>query len=196
MNHISDADLQAFLDGELSAARHVLVTDHLDGCQSCMARLRSFQQLYARIESLPETVPDLSLVPGVLARLEPRRAISSVARWLLVAELALGAGSLVAALSWLDLTPPAWSSSLAVSLQAWFNPGDPAIWLRSLVTPIQLGISAVESLSASATAPLGAALPVTGWAVLLVGLLLAGLAANGLILTRAGQPRHEDRRSA
>jgi len=196
MSHISDADLQAYLDDELSDHQRSLVHEHVGACAACGGRLGAFQSLYAEVESLPDAPLHQDLVPGVLARLAPQPAISTRVRWLLLAELALGVGALATALGWLKVSPPSWIAGLVPPLQVWVNFGDLVIWLRSLAAPVQAGISAFGSLSASATAPLAAALPVTGWAVILAGLLLAGLAANGVLLTRAAQPRREDRGSA
>lgn len=196
MNHIDDSELQTFLDGELPGTRRDQVSDHLADCSDCRARLDDIQALYTQIESVRDAALETDLVPGVLARLGPNRAISQRGRWLLVAELAFGLASMAAALSWLNITPPAWFDGLAQSLQVWFNLGDPSVWLHSLTTPIEMGFSAIGALSASAATPLGSALSVTGWGMLLAGLVVAGLVANGLILTRAGGQRREDRRSA
>lgn len=196
MNHISDADLQAFLDSELSDARHRHVVNHLNGCSACEVRLASFQELFAGIGSVEETPLRADLLTGIMARISPKRAISPRARWILVTELALGVGSLIAATGWDNLAATTWVFDLAGSPQLGINPGDLALWLQSLATPVEMGLSAIGALGASATGLLASVLPVTGWAVLLAALLVTGLAANGLILTRTGQARRDDRRSA
>jgi len=196
MSHISDAELQAFLDHELTDSQHSLVSEHVDACPACRARLGEFQNLYANIGSMPEAPLHADLVPGVLSRLAPQSVIGARLRWLLLAELALGGGAMISALNWLNLSLPAWIEGLGPSVQAWINPEALTMWLRSLTAPVLSGLSAFGSLSTSATAPLATALPVTGWGVILAGSLLAGLAANGLLLTRAIQPRREDRGSA
>jgi anti-sigma factor RsiW len=196
MSHISQTQLQAFLDGELSQEQRRRLSNHIAGCSSCEARMESMEALYGLIESLPEQRLEADLTPTILARLAPPTTLSSWARWLLLAELGLGVASLVAALGWLNWSIQSWSDLAWAALQSWVNTGDLALWLGSLWTPVQLGLDALGSLSDRAASPLSAALPVTGWAILLGALLLAGLAANGLILARAGQPRREEGRSA
>ncbi len=196
MKHISDADLQAFLDRELPVEAAGLVSDHLQVCQACATRLKSFRGLFASVESLPEMALQKDLVPGVLSGIEPKIAIGPRMRWLLLAELAVGTASLFTALSWLKLSTPAWIAWLTTSLHSSVEPADWVGWLTSLETPVENGLSAFGSLTASATVPLAAALSVTGWAVFLAGLVIVGVAANGVILTRAGSPRGKDRRSA
>jgi len=196
MSHISDVDLQAFLDHELNDAQRSLVSEHVEACPACRARLGEFQSLFANIESIPEVPLRADLVPGVLSRLAPQSVISRRVRWFLLAELALGGGAMIAALRWLNLTMPAWTEGLGPTWQAWIHPEALAMWLRSLTAPALDGLSTIGSFSTSATAPLSTALPVTGWVAILAGSLVAGLAANGLLLTRIIQPRRENRGSA
>jgi len=196
MSHISDVNLQAFLDHELNDAQRSLVSEHVVACPACRARLGEFQSLFANIESMPEVPLRADLVPGVLSRLAPQSVISRRVRWFLLAELALGGGAMIAALRWLNLTMPAWTEGLGPTWQAWIHPEALAMWLRSLTAPALDGLSTIGSFLTSATAPLSTALPVTGWVVILAGSLVAGLAANGLLLTRIIQPRRENRGSA
>jgi anti-sigma factor RsiW len=195
MNHISDANLQALLDGELSAAEHRQVSEHADLCPTCGARLAAFRELYALVESLPEESLQIDMASAVTDRLRSQPAISGRVRWVLLVELGLGVASLGAALGWLKASLPSWSSQLFGGLQSTFQPVDLQAWMASLTTPIRTGLAAVTSFSEGATAPLASALPVTGWAVLLAALLLAGLVANGWFLMRSSQPRPRDRRS-
>ena len=194
MSHISDADLQAYLDDEVVEAQRGSISDHLADCATCRVRLERFEKLYSRIESIQDGSIGIDLAPAVIARLSPRRPISRRGRWLLAAELALGVATMAAALGWINPSPPPWIDGLALSLQAWTNLGDPTAWLSSLAAPVDLGLSLVASISASV--PLGSALSVTGWAMLLAGCVVAGLAANGFLLTRVGGQRREDTRSA
>jgi anti-sigma factor RsiW len=196
MSHISDDELQAFLDHELNDTQCSLVSEHLEACRACRARLGEFQSLFADIESMPEVPLHADLVSGVLSRLAPQSVISRRVRWFLLAELALGGGAMMAALRWLNLTLPAWTEGLGPTWQAWIHPEALAMWLRSLTAPVLDGLSTLGSFSTSATAPLSTALPVTGWVVILAGSLVVGLAANGLLLTRTIQPRRENRGSA
>jgi anti-sigma factor RsiW len=196
MSHISEARLQAYLDGELSGPQGRRVIDHLDACKACQVRVQALQKLYDRIDSLPDEPLPLDLTPAVLARLTPRTRLSNRARWLLLVELVLGGGALGAALRWLRWSPTTWGDQSLVAAKDWLNPQAVTQWLNTLQAPIRDGLEAFGSLSASATAPLAAALPATGWAAVLGILLVAGLAANGLILVRAGQPRPKEGRSA
>lgn len=77
-----DADLSAYLDGELAPAEGSRVAAHLDGCARCRARLAELRATATLIAGLPLSRPSRSLVPRVGARwnwLRPVRSLSAFA---------------------------------------------------------------------------------------------------------------------
>ncbi len=72
MNHLSDFQLNEYLDDRMSAEeRHALV-EHLELCESCDTRFEEFKLVFDRLAGLPEARLSHDLVPGILSRL-PRR---------------------------------------------------------------------------------------------------------------------------
>jgi anti-sigma factor RsiW len=196
MMHISDDVLQAYLDGELADGEGRTVAAHITDCGACGARLRSLERLYSLVESLPERPLDADLMPGVMARLAPRPALSRRARWMLLVELGLGVGSLAGALSLLNWTPPAWMAELSSSLADWPSTNDMLSWWSSLQPAIQTSLDAAQAMLAGASGTLASALSAAGWATVLGTLVLAGLVLNGWILTRTARPARGNGRSA
>lgn len=77
-----DADLSAYLDGELAPAARTAVDAHLGACDRCRSRLRELRATAALLAALPAPRPARSLVPRVAERfswLRPVRALSAVA---------------------------------------------------------------------------------------------------------------------
>lgn len=77
-----DADLSAYLDGELPPAERARVTAHLGGCARCRAHLAELRSTASLIGALPGVRPSRSLVPQARGRydwLRPLRSLSTVA---------------------------------------------------------------------------------------------------------------------
>ena len=64
--------LSAYLDGELPAPQHELVTRHLAGCETCRREYQVWQQLWKALVAEPVSAP-ADLTARVLARLPGRR---------------------------------------------------------------------------------------------------------------------------
>jgi hypothetical protein len=52
--HLSDGQLNEYLDGALAPEMHAAAVRHLAACADCARRLAALQALFAEIESLPE----------------------------------------------------------------------------------------------------------------------------------------------
>jgi hypothetical protein len=74
MNHLSDSQLNEYLDGTLTAnVRHTLGA-HLGSCASCRMRLGEFQLVFDRLADLPEAPLSHDLKPDILKRLPLKRS--------------------------------------------------------------------------------------------------------------------------
>lgn len=51
--HASDADLSAYIDGQLSGRVHERVSGHLDGCSICQQALEELRAVRASLQALP-----------------------------------------------------------------------------------------------------------------------------------------------
>jgi anti-sigma factor RsiW len=106
-HHIADDILLRFIDGELTVAERTGVAAHLDGCDACAARRRSFAGISALLAAGRPEPTDRSLVEGrvrLRARLdaEATRGVawplvppSAAVRWAAVAMAAAAAVVLV-----------------------------------------------------------------------------------------------------
>jgi anti-sigma factor RsiW len=95
-----DADLSAFLDGELGPAERARAEAHLSGCLRCQEELRQLQTTAALLGRLPPPQPRRALVPRVAERfnwLRPLRSLSAVSSgaflFLFLASSVLWSGS-------------------------------------------------------------------------------------------------------
>jgi len=96
MNHLSDEQLNEYLDGALDERLKQKVTSHLEQCFECRARLDELQWLFFHLASLQEVQIGHDLTPGVLAQL-PTRPVSRL-RWLALGMQGL---TVLVALIWL-----------------------------------------------------------------------------------------------
>lgn len=53
-DHVTDEQLNEYLDNETRPEERALIDSHLSACQECAARVTALQTLFAEIESLPE----------------------------------------------------------------------------------------------------------------------------------------------
>jgi hypothetical protein len=72
MNHLSDLQLNEYLDDRISAEDRYALDEHLEMCESCRIRLKEFQFVFDRLAVLPEARLSHDLAPGILSRI-PRR---------------------------------------------------------------------------------------------------------------------------
>lgn len=73
MGHLTDEQLNEYLDGRLSLAGMAEATQHLANCAACQAHLAALQTLFTTLDALPDLPLATDLSGAVLAGL-PRRA--------------------------------------------------------------------------------------------------------------------------
>jgi hypothetical protein len=69
MNHLSDSQLNEYLDHALPVEAHSIVDAHLVSCDSCRARLDELVLVFNHLADLPEVRISHDLTPGILSRL-------------------------------------------------------------------------------------------------------------------------------
>jgi anti-sigma factor RsiW len=90
MNHLTEPQLNEYLDGELDAPGRAAVDSHLAACRGCRLALSDLQAVASLLADLPDEPLRRDLTPSVLANLpQPRLALG----WKLV--LAAQAGFVV-----------------------------------------------------------------------------------------------------
>jgi anti-sigma factor RsiW len=67
--HVSPADLQDFLDGNLSGVVLRSVEEHLDSCKACESRFRSLAAVDRALHSLPQVQVDAGFTRAVMSRI-------------------------------------------------------------------------------------------------------------------------------
>jgi hypothetical protein len=72
MKHISDSQLNEYLDHALPAGMVRITDSHLESCDSCRARLEEMQLLFNLLGDLPEIRIPHDLAPNILSRLPQR----------------------------------------------------------------------------------------------------------------------------
>jgi hypothetical protein len=73
MNHLSDSQLNEYLDGTLTANVLRAIGAHLESCDSCRMRLGEFQLVFDRLANLSEAPLSHDLTPGIMTRLPQKR---------------------------------------------------------------------------------------------------------------------------
>ena len=83
IKHLTDEDLQEYLDGELSPEGSSTVEAHLRACEDCSARMETWRALFVEIQELPDValIPDFE--PMVLTQLSKRFVAQNRIRWLI-----------------------------------------------------------------------------------------------------------------
>ena len=80
MNHLSEIQLNEYLDQMLDEQSRQNVETHLAKCEACRAALDELQNLFATLDKLPDIPLTRDLTPGVLARLPQKSGIPSLWR--------------------------------------------------------------------------------------------------------------------
>lgn len=186
LDHLTEEDLQSYLDGELEATRVGWATSHLSTCVACQGRADVLQGVFHALSGLPETRLQRDLSPGVLNRIRPAGEAAGPWRWLLAAQ-GLAAGLLTvwvgrsAGPEWIALAsarlpmPPSWLTEVL----AWSKTGGEALGMEAQAW-MAFG---AEALSRVPEFSWTRGLSTTPW--LLAGLLILWLAGNILLLIPA-----------
>lgn len=135
MNHLTDEQINEYLDGVLEPGMHLAAQTHLHACEPCRRRLAQLHIVFAAFESLPTPALKTDLAPLVRARLPHRRGFV----W--TPAFAAQMGAALGALAWaaqfilrLRLpSPSAWLPSLPLSA---FFPSLPSFAPSSVFAPL------------------------------------------------------------
>ena len=73
MNHLTDSQLNEYLDDTLDETTKIKFDSHLQTCEDCSARLCELKFLFTSLESLPEVKMRRDLSPAILARLPQKQ---------------------------------------------------------------------------------------------------------------------------
>ena len=73
MTHLTDDQLNEYLDAALPDSARRSFEAHLEGCDQCQERLEALQYIFIGLASLPEARPSGDLTAAVLARLPQRQ---------------------------------------------------------------------------------------------------------------------------
>jgi len=95
--HLTEAQAQRLLDGQLDPARDAGVEAHALGCAGCAALVESFRALGEALDGLPLPELPVDFTAGVLARIEVAEAAQ--ARERRVAALVFAAAALLGAVA-------------------------------------------------------------------------------------------------
>ncbi len=74
MKHLTEDQLNEYLDNAVEAPVQARMALHLSGCADCRARLVSLQTVFQALAALPEETPGRDLTPSVLQAL-PRQLL-------------------------------------------------------------------------------------------------------------------------
>ena len=186
--HPTEAELQAYLDGELNAPSQARVANHVHGCLACTRRLEQLGSLFSLIESMPDLALGKDLSGEVLRALP-----SGLKRLPLLTMLEAAAAVALAVLGVPWLASSELGFDLGQALHGWGSSGlggldQLAAGLDTLAAGLRQGL---QGLAAPGLLPSPPSIPASQlW-------LLGGSAAvlwavgNGLLLGRSVIRRKE-----
>jgi len=96
-SHLSEDQLQTYLDGVLDPGLDEKIQSHLAECVSCRERLEGLENLSYRLESLPALELSRDLSSLVVSRLQEERSLTPILTWTLIIE-SLSIAAVLAAL--------------------------------------------------------------------------------------------------
>jgi hypothetical protein len=73
MNHITENELNAYLDDMLEESERWRIEIHLAECLACRARFQELQLVFDNLAALPETELSRDLTPAILSHLPQRK---------------------------------------------------------------------------------------------------------------------------
>ncbi len=202
MTHLTDSQLNEYLDRALGRSERQAVEAHMAGCGECRARLAELQRLFASLENLPERKLQSDLSAGILERLFQDAPSPRPAPRLWTPAFAAQLGLVLGAWIWFCMQAAKWAVPFLTASR----------FLRIAIPPFRLPIpnlSAVLTISkslittppfpsfslafpaftppvfnpASITVP-ALPLPTAGLAGIAVCVLALGLVGNSILLRR------------
>jgi hypothetical protein len=84
MRHVSESQLNAYLDDLLEEPDRRQVKNHLVECPECRLRYQELEVVFSNLSALPETKLTHDLTPVILSRLSQVRSLSVLSRTLAV----------------------------------------------------------------------------------------------------------------
>ena len=91
MNHLSDSQLNEYLDSALTLSARQEVEAHLNSCRDCRARLEELEFIFSNLDALEEAMLPHDLASRVLAGLPPQTDWSRTPAFAAQLGVALGA---------------------------------------------------------------------------------------------------------
>jgi anti-sigma factor RsiW len=174
MNHLTEIQINEYLDAILDADARRQADAHLAACPGCRGKLDELRNLFAALESVPDQALARDLTPGVLRRLNDRGERSPW-RVILPAQAALAFVLLVWLLAALPVSPISWLHAIGD-----FDPGRltrPLAEAWAAVNAWQAALPARTAPSFQPGAAVWAALGLAGLAFVMGNLLF--LRGNG-----------------
>jgi hypothetical protein len=132
--HLTDEELNAYLDSELEPSAFEAVQKHLLKCDDCAARMEAVGGLFAQIESIPEISYQGDLADPVLTALQGTDASKARFPWWTALQLGLAGLLLVLIAPLSRLGPEGWRWLAQIITM-------PANWLLSEVYVLMVSIS-------------------------------------------------------
>ncbi len=94
MEHLTETQLNEYLDGLMEAPIQAAVDAHLADCADCRERLASFQTVFQALDALPEEIPARDLTPSIIHAL-PRRNSLRIWQWVFAMQAGVCIGLLI-----------------------------------------------------------------------------------------------------
>ncbi|RMG98952.1 MAG: hypothetical protein D6706_06400 [Chloroflexi bacterium] len=186
MTHLTEQQINEYLDGELDAATRLDVERHLAACVVCRQTMNELQTVFNMLDALPEISPSTDLTSRVLNELAPQPIPGW---WLLLAGQAFAAALLLRVL-W-----PAVQTAVNLGmpyLKPLFTFTWPSLSPDLLFQLVREWVTAVSLyLEQFAVTPPSFSLPPTQWGFLVLTAFVVWLAGNHILLQNG---RQENRR--
>lgn len=122
-DHLNETELHAYLDNELSPTARERATRHLAACSHCQEALGKIQDLFNRLEGIPELPLREDLSNRILDQIKSERDSTPALPWIAVLQAALAAALLSLTIPTLLRSPFARSLGAAWSRGILFTQG-------------------------------------------------------------------------
>lgn len=142
MTHITNSQLNEYLDDELDTQQREAVEAHLATCVVCQGELAALETLFSELATLPEVAFTGDVAEAVVSQVEQEEALSGWPLWVLAIQAFVGVGLL--ALLWpsiqrlLQLV-----SETAVSATAILQP-QPRLFWQDIINEIATTLEQIQ----------------------------------------------------
>lgn len=165
MKHLTEDQLNEYLDNLLDESAHQHVEAHLSQCADCRNQLETLKQVFADLDSLPEVPLTRDLTPSILARLPKKEPVHIWTR-----ALAAQWGVVVGFVFWLTMQIARLIEFLKITLPAILNFDFHNILVR--IFPLQFTLPEVHLPELSLN------LPTSNLQLSMLGLILLAVSAS------------------